>query len=137
MKLIILITMMFVSLFSADVVRDHTAMLMWQDNDDVKKLFKGWDSAKEYCKNLSLAGYKNWRLPSIVELQSTVDVEKYPAIKREFKKTSKGSETSYYWSSNEVVGHTYDVWGVFDDDGGTGMRNKEQTNHIRCVREMK
>ena len=53
--------------------------LMWQDE---KQGFKvTWDEAQKYCKTLSLAGYKDWRLPTKVELLSIADHSRYnPAL---------------------------------------------------------
>jgi len=70
---------------------------MWQDEPytyferqaryDGKNYEKArtWESAIGYCKQLSLAGYSDWRLPSKSELASIVDKSRQPAIKEEFK----------------------------------------------------
>ena len=45
--------------------RFATIGAIWQKNrtDEMN-----WHEAKEYCDNLTLAGYQNWRLPEIEEL---------------------------------------------------------------------
>lgn len=50
---------------------DPATGLMWtrKDNDsDVD-----WNQANDYCSNLQLAGNKDWRLPTIEELQGIYD----------------------------------------------------------------
>ena len=50
---------------------DPSTTLMWagKDNgDDVS-----WGSANKYCKSLRLAGYSDWRLPSIQEMREIYD----------------------------------------------------------------
>jgi len=39
--------------------------LMWQQDCSLDTL--SWDKAQDYCKNLSVAGFTDWRLPTIAE----------------------------------------------------------------------
>jgi hypothetical protein len=40
-----------------------------------------WESAKKYCKDLTIGQRKDWRLPTIQELLSIVDYSKFdPAL---------------------------------------------------------
>lgn len=58
-------------------VSDKATALMWQKADDDVAL--DWKSALEYAASSELAGYSDWRLPSIKELQSIVDYNRGPA----------------------------------------------------------
>jgi len=70
---------------SKEVVVDKSTNLMWQDDNDVKSITKTWVEAINYCENLTLGGYTDWRLPNINELKSIVDYTKAePAISSEF-----------------------------------------------------
>jgi hypothetical protein len=46
---------------------DPSTGLMWTGKDNGADM--NWRKATEYCKNLQLAGYSDWRLPSIEELE--------------------------------------------------------------------
>jgi hypothetical protein len=48
-----------------------TSGLMWAGKDNGKDV--SWGGATKYCRNLRLAGYSDWRLPTINELQDIFD----------------------------------------------------------------
>ena len=103
--------------------------LMWQDNKSAKSVVKDWQGAINYCQNLNLGGYTNWRLPNINELRSLVDQNNNPTIKSEFK----NAVANTYWSSTQF-NFTSEAWFVnfYNNDDGT---EDEGLNHyVRCVR---
>jgi len=56
-----------------------------------------WQQALQYCEELEFAGYDDWRLPNVRELQSIVDYDRrfpHPAIDHVFK-----AEDRNYWTS--------------------------------------
>ena len=55
-------------------ISDLASGLMWQMSDDGNT--RDWEEALDYCEDLSLAGYDDWRLPNAKELQSIVDYTK-------------------------------------------------------------
>lgn len=66
-------------------VKDNTSKLTWQkctagltgsNCETGTPTLMGWQSALQYCKDLTLSG-KNWRLPSMNELATIKDYEKY------------------------------------------------------------
>ena len=131
MRKILLIMIGFSVLFGADTFTDVKTGLTWQDNFASETVEKNWSDAKEYCRNLNLDGYSDWRLPSVKELQSIVDITKHqPAIKSGFKHvTSNG-----YWSSSQYVSDSSNAWEVLFDFGFTRNYNKSYENYVRCVR---
>lgn len=50
---------------------DPSTGLMWTAKDNGNDIT--WSKAMKYCQNLSLAGYSDWRLPTIDELQTIYD----------------------------------------------------------------
>jgi hypothetical protein len=50
---------------------DPSTRLMWAGKDSGKDL--SWKVALKYCRNLRLAGYSDWRLANVAELQGIYD----------------------------------------------------------------
>jgi hypothetical protein len=133
MRFLILI-MIGLSLANAsDVYVDSAIGLIWQDNNDAKSVKKEWEGAKKYCVNLELNGHSDWRLPSIKELQSIVDISRYkPAIKKGFKNVNKSSG---YWSSSVYVADSKLALLVNFENGHTGSNYIFlEDYYVRCVR---
>jgi hypothetical protein len=117
---------------ASDVYVDSATGLMWQDNSDAKSIKKDWEGAREYCANLELGRYSDWRLPNIKELQSIVDVSYYKhAIKRGFKNVNT---SVYCWSSSVYVSGTKNAWIVDFKNGSTYDNFKTGEYYVRCVR---
>lgn len=55
-------------------ISDLATGLMWQMADDGQT--RDWEEALDYSEELTLAGYTDWRLPNVKELQSIVDYTK-------------------------------------------------------------
>ena len=107
--------------------------LMWQDE---KRGFEGtWGEAQEYCKTLSLAGYKDWRLPTRAELLSIADHGRYnPALNTAFKYITD-ADRPWYWSQTKRAGHSSRACVVRFEDGSEDGRDFPQHYFVRCVRQ--
>jgi hypothetical protein len=57
-------------------IADESTGFIWQKKDSAKTL--NWEQALEYCEELELAGYSDWRLPNAKELQYIVDYSRSP-----------------------------------------------------------
>ncbi|OGW04063.1 MAG: hypothetical protein A2Z59_11275 [Nitrospinae bacterium RIFCSPLOWO2_02_39_17] len=110
-------------------VVDTDTDLMWQQGENNKM---NWDSAIAYCKNLSLAGYNDWRLPNIEELKSLIDVKKNPKIN---KTHFPNAYSSYYWSSTADTGNSSNAWYVNFVNGNVDYYGKSWYYYVRCVRD--
>ncbi len=116
----------------AGIVTDNNSGLMWQQEDDGTE--KEWEEAIEYCEGLSLAGYSDWRLPNIKELESITNDEEYnPSINESY---FPNTQSDYYWSSTSFTDlfYTFHAWGVDFYDGHVGISYKSNSNYARCVR---
>jgi len=112
------------------VVNDKTG-LMFQDNSSAKTVKKDWSDAKEHCQSLNFAGFKNWYLPSIKELETLVNTTKYkPAIKDGFKNVA----SSGYWSSSPDVSYSKYAWYVDFKYGYSYSHRKADKVYVRCAR---
>ena len=107
---------------------------MWQQAEaDVMT----WEEALTYCEDLDLAGYSDWRLPNVYELQSTVDYSAYePAINTTiFPRTMPFN----FWSSTtnviDVDSDNYALNISFKDGKVlVGSGYKSNSNYVRAVR---
>lgn len=109
-------------------VTDNDTKLMWQQGEnDVME----WDSAIAYCKGLPLAGYNDWRLPSIDELKSIVDVKENPTINKTY---FPNANSSYYLSSTTAAYGTTGAWSVGFGGGNVGYGDESGYGFVRCIR---
>ncbi|MBI3814500.1 MAG: DUF1566 domain-containing protein [Nitrospinae bacterium] len=127
-------------------VTDTTTNLMWQKGQSSTTYdwyrasgtyHAGYNSnGVNVCGSLNLAGYSNWRLPSIDELKTIITGTTSPTID-----TSVFTVDLYYmlfWSSTTATGVGYQdyVWSV-DFNGGAGSifyYNRGSYLSVRCVR---
>jgi hypothetical protein len=80
-------------------VSDLATGMMWMKQDSAKGL--DWENALAYAENLEYAGYDDWKLPNIKELQSIVDYSGvYPAINPTFFETT--DKDAYFWTSTSA-----------------------------------
>lgn len=89
---------------SDGTVTDQATGLMWQQSDDGSR--RNWQTAMADAQSATLAGYDDWRLPNIKELQSIVkyggEVGSWPAIDTSiFTLTGKNTieDPLWVWSS--------------------------------------
>lgn len=106
-----------------ETITDNATGLMWMKNDSETGL--NWKEALAYAEGEEFAGYSDWRLPSVKELQSIVDYSRSPstsnspAINPVFnctEITNEAGEPDYgaYWSST-----THANW-TTNNQGGYG-----------------
>lgn len=114
-------------------VTDTRTGLMWQQDDGGQM---NWLSAINYCENLDLAGYSDWRMPNRNELQSLVDYSEYnPAIN-----TAMFSDPTAqrYWASTSLTSQY--AWCLITATGQLGYDNATYVvksylyNSVRAVR---
>jgi len=119
------------------VVHDTSHCLIWQDDNRTKVIKKNWKDAIEFCENLELGGYDDWRLPNINEIFTISDKSKIdPAIQSEFNNVNT---KNHYWTSTSWNGnHTSPIAWTFDfSDSNDEDDDKNKELLIRCVRDKK
>ncbi|MGQ1891509.1 Lcl C-terminal domain-containing protein [Thermophagus sp. OGC60D27] len=108
-------------------ITDLNTGLMWQSIPDSEDFT--WDEAVEYCENLELGGYDDWRLPSCKELYSISDFSSgWPYLNTTyFKLAGEGvTKDEQYWSSDKYVGITVEG----QDNAAFGVNHV--TGHIKA-----
>ena len=113
-------------------VTDNNTGLMWQAKDD--NTTRTWEQALAYCEGFSFAGYSDWRLPNVKELESITDDTTYnPAIDTTY---FPNTDASFYWSSTTVANYTSRSWLVYFSDGhvDSGADKTSSSYYVRCVR---
>ena len=80
-------------------VTDQTTGLMWMQTDTGEGV--DWETALAIADGATYAGYDDWRLPNVKELQSISDYSGvYPAINHNFFEWT--DEDSYFWTSTSA-----------------------------------
>jgi len=121
---------------SKEIVTDITTGLQWQDNMDAKTVELKWEEAIDYCENLTLGGFYDWRLPNIKELQSMVDYTRSPALDTS---VFQYYNIAYMWSSTTYVNNHQGAWILWPGSGQIYLdhNNKDYSeNTFRCVRDV-
>ena len=87
---------------------DLNSGLMWQEIPTSEGF--DWQGASEYCENLELGGYDDWRMPTLKELYSISDFSSgWPYLDTSYfslVNNKNVDKSEQYWSNNKYVGHT-------------------------------
>lgn len=96
-------------------ITDNATGLMWLQNDNGTGIL--WENALTFAESYTYAGYSDWRLPDIKELQSIVDYSRSPATSNSAaidplfnctQITNEGgvADYPYYWSATTFCSQT-------------------------------
>jgi hypothetical protein len=98
-----------------------------------------WDGAINYCDNLSLAGYDDWRLPQVYELKKLLTLSKNNNtkgyshyIRSEFVENMP--EYDFFWSITEYNNDSSRAWYVNFGSGYDSWNYKSGELYALCVR---
>jgi len=101
-------------------VFDSSTGLMWLKRPDGTE--RNWEKSKSYCRNLKLAGYSDWKLPSKDVLEDMLGKKNlFDPYNRE----------SWYWSSTSNVDSSWFA-NFYSDSVFYG--SKSGSYYVRCVR---
>jgi Protein of unknown function (DUF1566) len=114
-------------------ITDNSTGLMWQKDTAVAET---WTNALNYCENLNLNNYNDWRLPDKNQLLSIVD---YSSTSESYLPNTEPTE---YWTSTTYLGNRFlNAWAVDFSTGKLVSTPKtphySETHYVRAVREDK
>jgi len=109
---------------------DQKSGLMWAAQD-VSTERMTFEEAKRACEKFCCAGFGDWRLPTISELETLRDLSRSePAADPEL-----GLKSNYYWSSTPLASSPGDfAWLVYFHYGLVGWSYQHGTAFVRAVR---
>jgi len=94
-----------------------------------------WYKAHEYARLLVLDGKKDWRLPTLAELESLLDRTKArPEGRPPMREEVPFRDELSYWSSTTFERDTKNAWIVMFDGAYVLSYYKSNLYHVRCVR---
>lgn len=104
----------------AECVTDNLTGLIWVKTPD--STTRTWQGAIDYAKGLSLCGSTDWRVPSIIELESLVNTEQSDSAIWLNTQGFSNVQSGDYWTSTTLVAGTssFNVLGVHMNDGSVG-----------------
>ena len=111
---------------------DDKTGLVWQDNKEILENNLNYDDAKIYCQDLEVDGFDDWRLPTLREYYTIVDLRRNrPALKNGFEIRDDGR----YWTATPFVKNPEkDAWYISMSYGEAEPYKKGRVYHVRCVR---
>ena len=113
-------------------VTDNVTKLMWEQAASTSTF--EWEDAVSYCTAQRTAGYADWRLPTMIELASLLDLERNnPAINPVY---FPGTPAEEFWSRSGEPSNGI-CWFVkfsSDGDGAVGIQWNNAPYRARCVR---
>lgn len=114
------------------VIRDNVTGLYWEViSDSNVNTTRTFFQAKTYAQNLSLAGYDDWRLPTVAELASIANLEmSRPAIDMTY---FPNTQTNRYWTSSDSGSETQSITVNFRYSEGS-IQSKTAPYCVRSVR---
>ena len=110
---------------------DHELGLEWQ-RTNLPTSTMNWNSAVSYCNNLNHAGYSDWRLPTLREMELSIvdrfdgspyiigNYEYFPEIK------------SYYWTN--TIYSSSSAYYVYFNNGISSSSDISDSNYVLCAR---
>ena len=113
-------------------VLDAETNWMWQKTRCIGRY--NWhevNEAADFINQQRLAGFADWRVPTIEELRSLVVKGRIPAINATY---FPSTPTSYFWSSSPYAFYSNGAWIMDFGDGYDGNGSKYGTEFVRLVR---
>lgn len=120
------------SAFGGAAVRDDETGLVWEKTLETNEM--SWTDARAACADKNVSGRKGWRLPSIFELASLMDLSIREGPTLPLGHPFTNVQMDAYWSATTIAGNPNSAWLVFFDTGKVLNAFKTITFHVWCVR---
>ena len=114
-----------------EMVTDTKTGLIWQQMQ--ASATYDWSNAKNYCNNLNLNGFV-WRLPTVKELLTLVDLGKENPSIDTSANGFPGTFPGLFWSATPVASAPSYAWVIGFGFGYTDFDVMANMNRVRCVR---
>jgi len=93
-----------------------------------------WKAALELTADANFAGYSDWRVPNLTELESLVTQNCYNPSINETLFPNDAANSDSVWSSSPVVNNSFDARDVGFIYGGTSSGSRGNSGRVRLVR---
>lgn len=117
-------------------ISDNATGLMWPKDGVGTGCNSGatlaWAAAITWAEGLEFAEHDDWRMPNRFELESILDLGRYPHINSTFFSSTR--TTNPYWSSSTCSGDTANAWYVHFNTGVASFNAKTTAYYVRPVR---
>jgi hypothetical protein len=112
-------------------VTDSVTGLVWQQVIAPGQYTQA--DALSYCNSLTLGGFSNWRLPTVIELFSIVDPNEFnPIIDPDF---FPNTPADYFWTSTPGADFMGGItWAMHFNEAALNVMEPSNTFYVRCVR---
>jgi len=120
------------SAFGDAAVRDDETGLVWEKTLETTEV--AWTDARAACADKDVGGRKGWRLPSIFELASLMDLSVRTGPTLPLGHPFTNVQMDVYWSATTIADNPKSAWIVFFDTGKLTHAFKTITFHTWCVR---
>ena len=110
-----------------------TALVNQQARDNGwGSFYNDWDTLVDGSNNESLCGFSDWRIPTLMELDSIVDAGRInPSIDSNYFPNTRSSR---YWSSSPDAGDRGNAWIVYFRNGYDDYVSRGSGDAVRLVR---
>ena len=118
-----------------DTMTDNLTGLMWKKDANLPGGTTDWQSDLDYANSLTLAGYSDWRLPNVNELESLYNAnEANSATWLNAQGITNVQADGYHWSSTTVASSPDLAWIVHMWSGGVHYDPKSVYHFVWPVR---
>lgn len=113
--------------------QDEKTGLIWQDDQNVSENSFTFNEATAHCQDLKVDGFEDWRLPTLREMYTIVDLTRNrPALKNGFVVR----DDDRYWTATLFAKEPEKMaWYISFSYGEAEPYKKGRLFKVRCVRK--